>query len=185
MAQYVAVRALNRSSQIRLITAVGEVQRLAVDATAGNFTLTYAGQTTANIAFNASASTGGASVRQRLEDLSNIAPGDVIVTGGPGNAGASTPYIIQFVGTLSPANVAQITAADVTLTGGGDSVTVTTTTSGMTGGRKVKLTTTTDQIVDLDLAHNRRELSRHSAFGQYIVTAANADVHANILPANS
>lgn len=47
-------------------------------------------------------------------------------------------------------------------------------------GAEVKLTPTTDTIVDLDLASNRQRLSRHAAVGQYIVSAANAATGANV-----
>lgn len=52
-------------------------------------------------------------------------------------------------------------------------------------GTKVELSPTVDTIVDLDLASNRRELSRHGAIGQYIVTAANASDNGVALPSNS
>jgi hypothetical protein len=39
-------------------------------------------------------------------------------------------------------------------------------------GNQVKLSPTTDTLIDLDLASNRRSLGRHSAIGQYIVTQA-------------
>lgn len=52
-------------------------------------------------------------------------------------------------------------------------------------GTKVKLSTTADTLVDLDLSSNRRELTRHGAIGQYIVTAANADDGGVALPSNS
>lgn len=39
-------------------------------------------------------------------------------------------------------------------------------------GTKVRLTPTTDTLIDLDLATNRRALARHSAIGQYIVSQA-------------
>ena len=42
----------------------------------GTFTLTYNGQTTAAIAYNATA----AQVQSALEALNNVAPGDVVVT---------------------------------------------------------------------------------------------------------
>lgn len=59
--------------------AVQEVQRLLIDApaTAGNFTLTYEGQTTSTIAYNATL----AQVKTALETLSTIDSGDVEVTG--------------------------------------------------------------------------------------------------------
>lgn len=83
-----------------------------------SFTLTYSGQTTAAIAANASAAT----VQAALEALSNIAVGDVEVTGSDGG-----PYTVKFVGALANTNVAQMTA---TPTGGTGTVTITTTTAG-------------------------------------------------------
>lgn len=39
-------------------------------------------------------------------------------------------------------------------------------------GNNVKLSPTTDTLIDLDLTTNRRSLGRHSAIGQWIVTQA-------------
>jgi hypothetical protein len=95
---------------------VNEIQAVVVDATGGNFKLTYSAQTTADIAFDA---TPGA-VQTALEALSNIAPGDVVVTGTPGN------YNVEFTGTLASTNVAKMTTAAGTapLTGGSASAVV-------------------------------------------------------------
>jgi hypothetical protein len=67
---------------------VNEAQTVTITGTptGGTFTLTYSGQTTAAIAYNANA----AAVQSALEALSNLAPGDVTVTGGPG---PGTPYL--------------------------------------------------------------------------------------------
>jgi hypothetical protein len=75
--------------------------------TGGTFTLTYSGQTTAPIAFNAT----GATVQTALEALSNLAPGDLVVTGGAGG-----PYIITFAASLG--DVVLTTASGAGLTGG-------------------------------------------------------------------
>jgi hypothetical protein len=83
-----------------------------------SFTLTYSGQTTGSIAAAATAAT----VQAALEALSNIAVGDVTVTG---NAGG--PYTVTFGGTLADTNVAQMTA---TPTGGTGTVTIATATAG-------------------------------------------------------
>jgi len=103
-----------------------EVQRVTISGspTSGSFTLTFNGQTTGAIAFNASA----AAVQTALEALSNIAPGDVSVTGGPG---PNVAYDITFLGTYAITNVTQMTA-DGSLLGGGSapSVAVSTTTDG-------------------------------------------------------
>ena len=65
-----------------------ETQTLRVtNATGGTFTLTFNGQTTAPIAYNATA----AQIQAALEALSNIAPGDIIVTGNADQHGATRP----------------------------------------------------------------------------------------------
>lgn len=87
--------------------------------TGGTFTLTYSSQTTSSIAYNASAGT----IQTALEALSNIAPGDVVVTGGPLPAQVS----VEFTGTLALTNVSQMTKTD-SLTGGTSPATVITTT---------------------------------------------------------
>lgn len=103
-----------------------EVQHVVVDATAGNFTVTYAGQTTSSLAFNVS----GANFTTAMVALSNVASGDVVVTGGPGDSGGTAPYVLTWKNTLG--NVAQVTCADVDLSGGGDTVTPSTDTAGVT-----------------------------------------------------
>ena len=102
-----------------------EVQSLVVDATGGTFTLTYAGQTTAAIAFDATA----AAIQAALIALSNLAAGDVVCAGGPVN---SSPVTITFGGTLAGRNVAQITTTATSLTGGAGTATCTTSTAGVT-----------------------------------------------------
>lgn len=83
-----------------------------------SFTLTFSGQTTAAIAAAATA----AQVTTALEALSNIAVGDVVVTGN-----ASGPWTVTFAGALADTDVAQMTS---TPTGGTGTVTVATTTAG-------------------------------------------------------
>lgn len=74
----------------------------------GTFTLTYAGQTTAAIAYNAAAAT----VQAALEALSNIGGGDVVVSG-------SAPiWGIDFAGALAAQDVPLITGDGSNLTGG-------------------------------------------------------------------
>ncbi|EDL60556.1 LamG domain-containing protein [Gimesia maris] len=77
-------------------------------ATGGTFTLTWNGQTTDPIAYNASAAT----VQTELEALSNIDSGDVTVTGSNGG-----PYTVEFTGDLAATNVTLITASGTSLTG--------------------------------------------------------------------
>lgn len=96
---------------------IDEVQTLSlpVTPTGGDFTLTYAGQTTAAIAWNAAAS----AVQSALEALSNIAVGDVICTGG---ALPGTPVVITFAANLGDQDIALITGDGTNLTGGSDNV---------------------------------------------------------------
>ncbi|MDN5930423.1 MAG: hypothetical protein L0I24_05070 [Pseudonocardia sp.] len=74
--------------------------------TGGTFTLTYGGQTTATIAYNATA----AAVRSALIALSSVEEGGVTVSGSAGG-----PYTVTFSGGL---NVAAMTASGAGLTGG-------------------------------------------------------------------
>lgn len=106
-----------------------EVQTITVDATGGTFTITYSGQTTSATAYNASAST----VQTNLVALSNIDSGDVTVTGGPGDAGGTTPYVLTFGGALAQKDVAAVTTNAGSLTGGAGTATVATATAGPVG----------------------------------------------------
>ncbi|HEV7773684.1 MAG TPA: hypothetical protein VGO48_10405 [Conexibacter sp.] len=82
-----------------------ETQGVAVDATSGTFTLSFDGQATSAIVFDAAADT----VRTALEALSNIGSGNVAVTGGPGGGGAA-PYVVRFIGSFGGANVSELSA---------------------------------------------------------------------------
>lgn len=90
---------------VEAVSPVNEVQVITVDAVGGNFTLTYDGQTTGNIAYNANSST----VQTALLALSNLAPGDVTVAG-------DGPHTVTFGGTLAATDVEAITADDSGLT---------------------------------------------------------------------
>lgn len=111
----------------QLVVAGNETQEVAIDATGGTFTLSFDGAgPTAPIAFDALP----AAVTAALEGLANIAPGDVVVTGGPGNAGGTTPYSIEFTGQYVGADVAEMTADGALLTGGALTAVPSTTTPG-------------------------------------------------------
>lgn len=89
-----------------------EVQTLTITGTptGGTFTMTYAGQTTASIAYNATAAT----VQTALEALSNIGAGNVACAGGPLPGSAVT---VTFTGELASKDVVLMTTTD-SLTGG-------------------------------------------------------------------
>lgn len=75
---------------------------------AGNFTLTYKGQTTGNIAYNAASS----AVQTALQGLSTIGSGNATVSGSAGG-----PYTVTFAGTLATDTTA-LTGNGAGLTGG-------------------------------------------------------------------
>lgn len=108
-----------------------ELQSIVVDATGGTFTLTYSGQTTAAIAYNASAAT----VKAGLEALSNIDVGDVSCSGG---VLATSPVVVEFKGQFAGANVAAMTSNSASLTGATHTATVSTTRQGaaLTGNER-------------------------------------------------
>lgn len=78
--------------------------------TGGSFTLTFSAQTTAAIAWNATAAT----VKAAIEALSNVGVGNTVVTGGPLPASA---VLVTFVGALAGQAQTLMTATP-TLTGG-------------------------------------------------------------------
>ncbi|HET6422321.1 MAG TPA: cadherin repeat domain-containing protein [Planctomycetaceae bacterium] len=93
--------------------AVDEVQTLTIGAGAASkfFTLTFNGQTTRRLQYNAPAVTNPnadpndpltyrLSIQSELERLSTIGAGNVTVTGGDGG-----PYVITFIGQLSKTDV--------------------------------------------------------------------------------
>ena len=85
-----------------------EVQEITIPGTDGTFTLTYSSQTTAPIPYDAEANV----VQAALNGLSaiNSGGGSVSVTGGPGDATGSNPYVVTFDGgPRTDTDVAQIT----------------------------------------------------------------------------
>lgn len=105
---------------------VQEVNTLAETGTitGGTYTITLDAQTTTAIPYNASAAT----IQAALEALSNIAPGDVIVTGGPVH---TTPVVITFIGTMNgTVTGAPVTTGVGSLTGTTPGISVTRTATG-------------------------------------------------------
>jgi hypothetical protein len=91
-----------------------EVESIRVNATGGTFTISYGGETTSPLSYNASA----AEVQQALEELPALNPGDVTVLGGPGGEGGGTPYTLVFGGALAEQAVTPVTTDRSGLTGG-------------------------------------------------------------------
>lgn len=104
-----------------------EVQSITINGTptGGTFTLSYKGQTTSALAYNATA----AAVTAALEALSTIGTGNVVVTGSTGG-----PYTATFQGTLTDKDVDELTANTAFTGGSNPYVAVATTTTGSLSG---------------------------------------------------
>lgn len=103
------------TNEVQVVTRVGSPG-------GGDFTLTYDGEETAAIAYNAD----GAAVEAALEALPNLAPADVGVAGAAGG-----PWTVTFTGAAAASDVPQLTADASGLTGGTNpDVTVATTVPG-------------------------------------------------------
>jgi hypothetical protein len=84
---------------LQTLTPVNAVQTISSNgASAGTFTLTFGGQTTAPIAYTATA----AAVQTALQALSSVGNGNLLVTGGPANSAALT---VTAAGTLAGAKI--------------------------------------------------------------------------------
>ena len=107
------------ANEVKTITITGT-------PTGGTFTLTFDGETTAAIAYNAAAS----AVQTALEAMSNITAGDVTVTGGPG---PGTAFTVTFGGRYAGINVPVFTGSASFTGGTTPGVTLATTTEGGSG----------------------------------------------------
>jgi len=87
-------------------SGVDEKQLVSVDATGGTFTLTFLGQTTSAISYNAYPET----IEAQLQALSTIGAGNVRVFGGYANANGIRYWEIRFTGDLKEKPLAQITS---------------------------------------------------------------------------
>lgn len=104
------------TSEIQTVTVTGT-------PTGGTYTLSWGGDTTAGIPYNATA----VQVRDALADLPDLNYTDITTAGGPHPGTAVT---VQFGGQYAGTDVAQMTASGAGLTGGTTpAVTVTTTTT--------------------------------------------------------
>jgi len=150
-----------------------EVQTVTVTGapTGGTFTLTYSGQTTAALAYNATAE----NVRAALVALSNIGQGDVEVTGTNGG-----PFTVKFVGALANTNTAALTAT-ASLTGGTTpGVTIATTIAGGADvgadGRQVAIgILISDQVVTAGSRNDAAVLQHGAVIRDYLPTNSGWD----------
>ena len=103
-----------------------EIQRitLAGNVTGGTFTLTFDGQTTGAIAYDASAAT----IQGDLEGLSTLAAGEPVVTGSAGG-----PWDVEFKLTYAQSDVSLLVGDGASLTKTGYSVNIQTLVQGAAG----------------------------------------------------
>lgn len=123
----IATATTTQATQTSEVQSVGYAITGGGTLTGGTFTLTYDGQTTAAINYNAAAS----AVQSALEALSNLAPGDVSVLKTT-DTSTSKIWQITFTGSLAGTNVVQTTidTGNITHFGGSKTETETTTTAG-------------------------------------------------------
>ena len=172
-----------------------ESQAVRVEATGGTFALSFGGETTGPIPHNAS----NGQVQTELNALASIGGvgGAVAVSGGPGDASGSTPYLVSFGGIQGGANQPLIDPDDAFLTGPNANAFTATTNPGGTGfeicepgtGDICKPATETfpdielgggvgeaarpavDQITgDVYLSNSRHGLNKYSATGELLAT---------------
>lgn len=98
-----------------------EQQTVTISATGGTFTISYGGQTTTALAYNAA----GSVVQAALEALSSIGTGNIAVSLG------GSVYTLTFQNALGNTNVAAVTTNASLLTGGAGTATVATTVPGV------------------------------------------------------
>lgn len=107
---------VHNESEVDIVaTGVNEIQSVIVDATGGTFTLTFDGETTGNIAWNASAAT----VQAALEALATPVPGDIVVS-----SPETGVYNVEFAGAFEATDVPKMVADPANLTGGSTSAVV-------------------------------------------------------------
>lgn len=109
MPYFVTILIGDGTNEKQLVTMQGTI-------TGGTFTLTFNGQTTDPIAYDASAAT----VQTELEALSNIEVGDVDVTGVDGG-----PWTIEFKGNLADTDVSLLDYDDTLLEATNEQQTIT------------------------------------------------------------
>lgn len=85
------------------------------NSSSGNFTLSFGGQTTGNLAYNIAAS-GADSAQTALEGLSTIGSGNVAVT-GPATVGLYKVYKVVFQAALATGLTTTLSATNVSLNG--------------------------------------------------------------------
>jgi len=114
-----------------------EVQRLTIEATGGDFTLSFEGETTDPIGVVSTepSQPKADEAQEKLEMLTGIGAGNVAVHGRYDVSAAKGTYAIAFTGALAETDVTQLVADDEGLTGTSETASVATATQGSGPGR--------------------------------------------------
>ena len=126
----VLARVTSSKLYVPYVTASSEVQTVTLtvnegQSLGGTFTLSFSGETTGNIAYDANAT----AVATALKALSNIDDTDVSVA-----AGQTTGWVVTFTGQYARTDVPALTGSAANLTGTGAAVNITTGTAGGAAG---------------------------------------------------
>lgn len=87
------------------LKAQNEIQKITIEATAGQFRLRFGGEQTGDLTFNEPTLPN---VQGALSALSSIGPGNVSVSGGPVAGAGTNSYLVTFEGALAGKDVEQI-----------------------------------------------------------------------------
>lgn len=152
---------------------VSEQQTVTITGTptGGTFRLTFNGQQTGTIAFNAPSS----AVQTALQALSTIGSGNATVTGGPG---PGTAYVVTFTGTLAMTNVSVMTAASSFTGGSSPTTTVTVSVEGVSASPASVVTTTTRPT--LSWSYTDLQKDSQAVWQVYLFTQTYVSAHSGI-----
>jgi large repetitive protein len=142
--------------------------------TGGTFTLTFEGQTTAPIAFDAGGDFNAlaASIKSALEALSNIGVGDVQVTHAPIANGETRRWKVEFTGALGSREVPDMTGNASGLTGGTNAAVSVTESNSPAGASTVYM----DILFDPVLAEATGAIQFNSSFWRTDAPFASGDI---------
>ena len=160
-------------------TQASEVQTVTITGTptGGTFTLSFRGQTTSALAYNATSGT----VTTALEALSTIGAGNVTLTGGPG---PGTPYVVTFASALANQSVDTIVAVGAFTGGTAPAIAVVKTTPGSTGWLSAGLIS--EDGVAKDVKENSKEIRAYGLATpvRKIVTSSDVTLKLTMLETN-
>jgi hypothetical protein len=170
---YNVVPSVGGTSEVQTVTTTGT-------PTGGTFTLTFGGQSTTPLAYNAPAAT----VQTALLALSNLDTGDVVVGGGPG---PGTPYTFTFGGNYAKEDVPAMTATHAYSGGTAPTIAVTTGTPGVgpTAGPLVEALDVDDHLHVQYTTVAPPDVSENCVASGPAATGATAGIPATITPVDS